>query len=210
LLNQRFLSFSLGHVSNVFIAQYDAAAGRYHADVYIRKRMRLASAIASTASPLFLAQRKNLRQACLSSFKQDVQKGMGRGEATFEKVVRNVLESYETRFMMEAHDALVVEGEDGVGTGVGVALWTHAKEKEPESILSVAWAWKEELKELRSKLRPIEDQLSKDYVETRSAWWFWPVSMDWVAHRSEAKTAKASRDCWCRRFKSSERKLKRE
>ncbi|KAF8966759.1 root hair defective 3 GTP-binding protein-domain-containing protein [Flammula alnicola] len=89
------------------LSLYDRDASRYNESVYKNKRADVVVALNATCSPLYILQLKNLRQACLTAFKQ-LMFDMVRVEKTkFSTAFTTNSSSCEERFITDAKEASV-------------------------------------------------------------------------------------------------------
>ncbi|KIK98484.1 hypothetical protein PAXRUDRAFT_823843 [Paxillus rubicundulus Ve08.2h10] len=117
------------------LARYDRDASRYHQGVYSRKRLDMHATIASTLSPLFLGQLKNLHKACLSAFKSALHAALDHDGYNFAEVVDKARSNYETKFQEGAKEACIEEKE---------------------------WSWEDDMGLLREEMANVADICRKD------------------------------------------------
>ncbi|KAJ1040909.1 hypothetical protein NDA14_006338 [Ustilago hordei] len=92
------------------LREFDRDAGRYHQDVYKRKRLDLLDKLNSCLSPFFLGQLKNLHRHMLQSFKKNVLERM-RNETDYDfgKVVSSEKSSAFSQFSAAAQALLLAD-----------------------------------------------------------------------------------------------------
>ncbi|SAM78736.1 related to SEY1-GTPase with a role in ER morphology [Ustilago bromivora] len=92
------------------LREFDRDAGRYHQDVYKRKRLDLLDKLNSCLSPFFLGQLKNLHRHMLQSFKKNVLERM-RNETDYDfgQVVSSEKSSALTQFSAAAQALLLAD-----------------------------------------------------------------------------------------------------
>ena len=92
------------------LAKFDKDAGRYHQEVYKRKRLDLLEKLNSTLSPFFIGQLKNLHKLILNAFKANVLERM-RNEANYDfgEVVRTEKEGAQLKFLTAAKLLLLAD-----------------------------------------------------------------------------------------------------
>ncbi|PWZ03424.1 root hair defective 3 GTP-binding protein [Testicularia cyperi] len=90
------------------LTKFDRDAGRYHQEVYKRKRIDLLEKLNASLSPFFLGQLKNLHRHVLHSFKQNVLERM-RTEPNYDfgQVVGSERKAAQTKFSVAARAVLL-------------------------------------------------------------------------------------------------------
>ncbi|KAN0060995.1 Dynamin-like GTPase that mediates homotypic ER fusion [Thecaphora frezii] len=142
------------HRGNALV-KFDKDAGRYHQEVYKRKRIDLLEKLNSTLSPFFLGQLKNLHKVILAAFKNSVLERM-RNESNYDfgEVVGSEKERAQVRFDTAAKLLLLPDTD-----------WTIAEEETQleEDIQSIADTMRVE--ETKKMVAQIERNLKKGLAE---------------------------------------------
>ncbi|CAD6565482.1 MAG: Dynamin-like GTPase that mediates homotypic ER fusion [Cyphobasidiales sp. Tagirdzhanova-0007] len=84
------------------LAQFDAAASRYHVDVYQRKRTELLAKMNSSLSPLFVGQLKNVHKMIVKKFKATIAAELKAEGYDFGGLVKQAHNDAESYFIEQA------------------------------------------------------------------------------------------------------------
>ena len=90
------------------LAQFDAAASRYHVDVYQRKRTELLAKMNSSLSPLFVGQLKNVHKMIVKKFKATIAAELKAEGYDFGGLVKQAHNDAESYFIEQAQRTHVI------------------------------------------------------------------------------------------------------
>lgn len=96
------LSQSMKEARTAAMSQFDAAASRYHAGVYQRKKAELLAKMNTALSPLFLNQLKNLHKRLVKEYRNGIAAALKGEDYDFGVIVRQALAKAEQEFVQEA------------------------------------------------------------------------------------------------------------
>ncbi|EPQ28364.1 uncharacterized protein PFL1_04191 [Pseudozyma flocculosa PF-1] len=137
------------------LAKFDKDAGRYHQEVYRRKRTDLLEKLNASLSPFFLGQLKNLHKHVLAAFKSNVLERM-RNESNYDfgEVVGSEKERAQAKFSAAAKLVLLADTD-----------WTVSEEEAQleEEIQSIADTMRVE--ETKKMVAQIERNVKKGLAE---------------------------------------------
>ena len=84
------------------IAQFDAAASRYHVGVYQRKRSELLAKMNASLSPLFVGQLKNLHKNIVKDYKSSMAAAIKTEGYDFGTLIKQANQKAEEQFIKQA------------------------------------------------------------------------------------------------------------
>ena len=87
---------------SIALTAFDAAASRYHAGVYQRKRAELLAKISSSLSPLYVGQLTNLQKATIKDFRRTMQEVLKGEGYDFGSLVQDATAQAEQNFRKQA------------------------------------------------------------------------------------------------------------